>query len=106
MSEKEEATISWIKSLFFKAGNHFAVKLITKFLLRFGLNLWGPFGWVASFFIAKVLKKVWAFGIRLYFHWSEDRETKKEVKEYSDKINKPNATVEEVGDAGKNFLES
>ncbi len=91
-----------IKQIFFKVGNSFIVKL----LIRAGLSVTGPVGWIASFFIDKILKKAWVYVMRGWNWISEKRETKKELKEYDDKINKPDATEREIKDAQKDFLSS
>lgn len=107
MSDKKGAGIpEWVKAGFFKLGNHFAVKFLTKLLARIGLGLSGPIGWIASFFIDKLLKRVWALVVKTVIRKQEQKETAKELKEYDDKISKPGATAEEIKDAGKDFLTS
>ena len=102
MSEKKRLIPPWVKELFFKFGS----SVITKGLVRIGLKMVGPVGWVASFFIDWVLKKAWPVVVRVVVGLVEKKETAKELKDYGDKINKPDATAEEIKDAGKDMLSS
>lgn len=106
MEEKKAILPEWIKSGFFKIGNHFAVKFLTKLLAKIGLGFSGPVGWIASFLIEKVLKKAWFYISKFAIRKLEEKETAEELKVYDDKINKPGATPEEIKDAGKDFLSS
>lgn len=104
--KKSEVILSWLKTAFFKVGNHFAVKFVTKLLARIGLGLSGPVGWVASFLIEKVLKKAWYWVAVGYHKITEYYQTKKELKKYKETINKPGATPEEIADAADDFITS
>lgn len=106
MSEKKGAIPVWLKEGFFRLGNHFLVKLLTRVLAKIGLGFAGPIGWIASFFIEKILKVVWGLVVIAYHKIFEKIETEKEVKKYEGVVNKPDATTEEKANAGKDFLNS
>lgn len=105
--EKKGAGIpSWMKDMFFKAGNHFITKALVKVVAKVGLSLSGPLGWLASFFIDKILRKLWDGVVYVWTWFAEKLETRRELKKYREQIDKPGATPEEIKDAGKDFLSS
>lgn len=95
-----------VKSWFLKFAEHELMQAFIKVLAKVGLGLTGPFAWLASFFIDKVVLKVWNFCIRGYINILEYFQTKKEVEEYKDGINKPNASADEISHEGDEFLSS
>lgn len=114
MAEEKEANSkpqgnafkTWLKFFFFKLGEKAVFKVMTKVLAKVGLSLTGPIGWIASLFADKILKKVWQLFWAGVTFAKEFFQTKKEVKDYKDVVNKPGATAEEIKDAGKDFLSS
>jgi len=108
MSEqKKDAGIpSQFKAWVFNLSKTWLMKLLAKGLARIGLSLSGPIGWIASFLVEKVLKKIGKVLKRAYIFFAEQKETEKEVKEYKKEINAPDATKEEISNEGSKFLSS
>lgn len=101
-----KALVESIKAWFFSA----AKGKIIQILVAAGLRMTGPIGWIASLVINKVLSALWAvaykFGIKKKNEIAEKIETQKELKEYAEKIEDPNASAEDIKKAGKDFISS
>ena len=104
---KKESTnplVVYIKGLFFK----FVKTQAMKAMISAGLRVSGPVGIIASIAISKFTKMLWKalykMGVRKKNQIQEKIETAKELKEYEDKINDPNAKPEDIKNAGKDFI--
>lgn len=93
----------WAKLLFFKLGENFLMKA----LVRVGLSMTGPVGWVVSLVIDKVLKSGWQYGYGAWmtYVWAPIK-AKRDAKKVKDVINKPGATPEEIANASDDFMRS
>lgn len=80
------------------------VKLLKSFGVKFFAGLAGWQAWL----IDLILNKAWKLFVQAWKKALKTLETKKEIKDelkkYEDKINKPNATEEEIRDAGRDFI--
>jgi len=79
-----------------------------KALIGFGLKMTGPIGVFASFFIGKFSEYGWKILYKLGFKAKtaieEEIKSQKDLKEYEEKIHKPDATPENIRDAGRDML--
>ena len=77
-------------------------------LKSFGVRaLAGLSGWQAvlvNFILNKVLKALKAAWDKALVKLAVNKEIKEELKKYDETINKPNATEEEIRDAGRDFI--
>ena len=102
--ESAHPLVVYIKGLFFK----FVKTQAMKVLISAGLKVTGPVGMIASIAISKFTKMLWKvlykMGVRQKNQIEEKLETAKEFKENDEKINDPNATPEDIKNAGKDFI--
>lgn len=104
---KKESThplVVYIKGLFFK----FIKTQAMKALVSAGLKVTGPIGMIASIAISKFSKLLWKvlykFGVRKKNQIQEKLETQEELKQYTEKLNDPKSTPEDIKNAGRDFL--
>lgn len=104
---KKESThplVVYIKGLFFKFVKTQAIKAA----ISAGLKVTGPVGIVLNIFISKAAKAMWKLlykmGVRKKNQIQEKLETQEELKQYTEKLNDPKSTPEDIKNAGRDFL--